>query len=108
MQNALQRAAIPPRFSDRRFENFEQHCKGAAHALASMQEYAGNFSETLKAGRCMLLVGTVGAGKTHLAAATAHSVIAQGYSAVFASVMSAVRSVKETYRRILNAMRLMH
>lgn len=99
MQNALQRAAIPPRFADRRFENFERHCDGAVHALTSMQEYAGNFAETLKAGRCMLLVGTVGAGKTHLAAATAHSVIAQGYSSVFASVMSAVRSVKETYRR---------
>lgn len=99
MRNALQRAAIPPRFADRRFENFELHCEGAAHALETMCTYASRFDETLKAGRCMLLVGTVGAGKTHLAAATAHSVIEQGYSAVFASVMSAVRSVKETYRR---------
>lgn len=99
MKNALQRAAIPPRFADRRFESFEPHCEGAAHALAAMQGYATGFADTLAAGRCMLLVGTVGAGKTHLAAATAHCVIEKGYSAVFASVIGAVRSVKETYRR---------
>lgn len=99
MRNALQRAAIPPRFQDRRFDNFESHCDGAAHALAIMQDYATNFLDALANGRSMLLVGTVGAGKTHLACAAAHSVIEQGHSAVFSSVMGAVRSVKETYSR---------
>lgn len=99
MRNALKRAAIPPRFEDRKFDNFIAHCPGAEKALDSMRSYAENFDETLSAGRSMILVGTVGAGKTHLAAAAANSVIQQGYSAVFASVMSAIRSVKETYSR---------
>lgn len=99
MRNAMRRAAIPPRFADRRFSNFDVTCEGAGKALATVQQYADDFKATLDAGRSLILVGNVGAGKTHLATSAAHRVIELGYSAVFSSVMEAVRSVKETYRR---------
>uniref|UniRef100_UPI00333EA0DC ATP-binding protein n=1 Tax=Castellaniella defragrans TaxID=75697 RepID=UPI00333EA0DC len=99
MRNALQRAAIPPRFQDRQFATFVPSCEGAKNALNVIKTYARGFDDALATGRNLILFGTVGSGKTHLAVSAAHSVIDQGYSAVFASVMSAVRSVKETYRK---------
>jgi DNA replication protein DnaC len=99
MRNALQRAAIPPRFEDRRFETFKPPCETAKNVLEAMRAYADGFEGALATGRSLILFGTVGAGKTHLAVSVAHRVIERGYSAVFASVISAVRSVKETYRK---------
>ncbi len=97
MNNTMQRAAIPPRFMDRRFANYRATCPNSAKALETVREYAENFADSLSSGRSLILMGTVGTGKTHLAASAAHALIAQGYTAVFTSVLSAVRSVKETY-----------
>lgn len=99
MNNTMRRAAIPPRFMDRRFENYRATCSNSAKALEAVREYAESFADSLSSGRSLILMGTVGTGKTHLAASAAHALIAQGYTAVFTSVMAAVRSVKETYGR---------
>lgn len=99
LRRVLNRAAIPPRFQTRSFETFNAHSDAASSACATMREYAEQFAQVREDGRGMLLVGGVGTGKTHLAAAVARSVIEQGYSAVFTSVMGAVRSVKETYTK---------
>lgn len=95
----LSRAAIPPRFADRRLSNYQPTCQEAAKALQVAQQYADSFGQAIKTGRSLVFIGNVGAGKTHLAVGIAHDVMQQGYSALFASVMGAVRSVKETYGR---------
>lgn len=95
----LKRAAIPPRFADRRLSNFVPHCDGATKALAIAQDYADNFDARLESGASLIFCGGVGAGKTHLAIGICHEVIARRHEAVFASVMGAVRSVKETYAK---------
>lgn len=96
---AMGRAAIPARFADRRFETFVPYAAGPASALNRVQAYADDFDTVRRRGGGMILCGGVGAGKTHLACAAAHRVMAQGYTAYFTSVISAIRSVKETYRR---------
>jgi DNA replication protein DnaC len=93
----LKRAAIPPRFADRRLETFIPHAEGPRGALRIATEYADNFDDALKTGRSLILCGGVGAGKTHLAVGIAHRVIAQNRVAVFTSVLAAIRTVKETY-----------
>lgn len=95
----LKRAAIPPRFTDRRLSNFVPHCEGATKALAIAQDYAENFDSRLETGASLIFCGGVGAGKTHLAIGICHEVIARHHEAVFTSVMGAVRSVKETYSK---------
>lgn len=95
----LKRAAIPPRFADRRLSNFVPHCEGATKALAIAQDYADNFDARLETGASLIFCGGVGAGKTHLAIGICHEVIARHHEAVFTSVMGAVRSVKETYSK---------
>ncbi|HBJ69976.1 MAG TPA: hypothetical protein DDZ09_17370, partial [Alcaligenes faecalis] len=95
----LSRAAIPPRFADRRLSNYLPTCPEAAKALQVAQQYADTFERAMETGRSLIFIGNVGAGKTHLAVGIAHEVMQQGYSALFTSVMGAVRSIKETYGR---------
>lgn len=95
----LGRAAIPPRFADRRLSNFVPHAQGPAKALQIAQQFADEFDDCQKNGRSMIFCGGVGAGKTHLAVGICHEVIAKDRIAVFTSVLSAIRSIKETFRK---------
>ncbi|MGE8630429.1 ATP-binding protein [Achromobacter denitrificans] len=95
----LGRAAIPPRFADKTLANFVAHAQGPARALAVAKDFAADFSEFQKTGQSMVFCGGVGAGKTHLAVGICHEVIKQDCVAVFSSVIGAVRSIKETYRK---------
>lgn len=95
----LGRAAIPPRFADRRLDSFVPHADGPKRALAIAKEFAEQFADGSKTGRSLIFCGGVGAGKTHLAVGICHEVIRQDRAAVFTSVLGAVRSIKDTYRR---------
>ncbi|MGE8439932.1 MAG: ATP-binding protein, partial [Pseudomonas palmensis] len=95
----LSRAAIPARFTDRRLSTYQPTCPEAAKALQIAQQYADTFKQAMETGRSLIFTGNVGAGKTHLAVGIAHEVMEQGFTALFTSVMGAVRSVKETYGR---------
>lgn len=95
----LSRAAIPPRFTDRRLSTYRPACQEAAKALQIAQQYADTFEQAMKTGQSLIFMGNVGTGKTHLAVGIAHAIMEQGYTALFTSVMGAVRSVKETYGR---------
>lgn len=93
----LGRAAIPEKFADRTLDSYTPDNDGQKHALARARWYADNFDEVLKQGTCLLLCGTPGTGKTHLAIGIAHQVMERGRSALFISVPRAIRSIKETY-----------
>lgn len=95
----LGRAAIPARFADRRLTNFVAQCEKSKKALEVANDFAVNFEMKREGGSGLIFCGGVGTGKTHLAVGIAHEVLARGQSAVFTSVMKAVRTVKETYNR---------
>jgi len=93
------RAAIPERFLDRTLSNYVASSPGAAKALKVAQTYADNFDAVLADGSSLIFCGGVGTGKTHLAVGIARRVIERELIAVFTSVLGAVRTVKETYRK---------
>ncbi|WAL81333.1 ATP-binding protein [Pandoraea sp. XJJ-1] len=95
----LGRAAIPPRFADRSLESYVASTPGAKNALAVATAYANAFEAMLADGSSLIFCGGVGTGKTHLAIGIARRVIDREMVAVFTSVLGAVRSVKETYRK---------
>jgi len=71
----LPTAQIPKRFSDRSIVNYRAKSPGQRKALEICTEYADNFDAHKDSGRCLLLLGKVGTGKTHLACGIANRLL---------------------------------
>lgn len=94
------RAGIPPRFSDRTFDGYVATQQGQKIALGVCRAYAEKWTDKRKVGASLVLTGAPGTGKTHLACAIASTVMeAHLSSALFITVSSMLRSIKETYRK---------
>ncbi|MCY1393192.1 Chromosomal replication initiator protein DnaA [compost metagenome] len=100
MERKIGRACIPPRFADRSFDNYTAETREQKRALFVCKEYADNFGEHRKAGRGILLLGNVGTGKTHLAAAIANHVVRYTKStALYITAAQIIRHVKGSFDR---------
>ena len=68
-------ALIPKRFKNKTFDSYETESPQQEAALAKCVEYSENFEDHKRVGRCMLLLGKPGTGKTHLAIAIANDIM---------------------------------
>ena len=91
-------AMIPRRFAGKSFDDYRASNPRQARILETCRDYAAQFPANAKAGRCLLLLGKPGTGKTHLAAAIAEHVISQhGLAAVYRTVSSILQFIKGSY-----------
>lgn len=91
-------ARIPKRFQNKTFSDYIAETPQQKNALEACQSYAYNFSDNLEAGRCLILSGNVGTGKTHLAAAIADYIVRETeHTAIFRSLHSILQAIKNTY-----------
>lgn len=98
IERLMGRAAIPLRFKDKAFENYRTDGEDQARVLKSCQEYAETFPERLEDGRCLILLGPPGTGKTHLAVAIGQHIIQQhGMPVLYSTVTEAVRKFKDNF-----------
>jgi DNA replication protein DnaC len=96
-RSTLISSGIPPRFQERSLEGFIAECDEQRRALTFAEDYATDFERVLSTGRSAMFLGRPGTGKTHLACAIALRVMEEGYSAHYATVMSAIRRIKATW-----------
>ncbi len=89
---------IPARFHSRTFENYRSVTPKHEQALKLAQGYADNFKTIRANGASLILCGSPGTGKTHLAAAVANQIYAD-HLVLFRGVLAAVRHVKNTWNR---------
>jgi DNA replication protein DnaC len=87
---------IPKRFLDSSFESYrlDTDTKAQALALKICKAYAARFDDRLKAGGGLVLCGTPGTGKTHLACAIANAVMSKGLSVVYTTAFRMMDEIK--------------
>lgn len=90
-------AGIPERFQSRTLASYVPSNDGQRRALGFAHAYVEGFADN--PGKGALFLGLPGTGKTHLAIGIALALMQQGRSAMFCTVMRAVRTVKDTWRR---------
>jgi DNA replication protein DnaC len=93
------RSQIPKRYLEASLENYRTDCGEQEEALNTVKRYVDQFEDRLKEGGSMLLCGTVGTGKTHLACAIAVAVMYRyGKSARYTTFFDAASHVKSTWQ----------
>ncbi|MFT8234696.1 ATP-binding protein [Pseudomonas guariconensis] len=97
---------IPKRFADRSLSNYKAEHKGQAEALRFCRHYVKTFGNEQDpksirgSGRCMVLLGKPGTGKTHLGAGMANDLMRNtSHSAVYRTVGSVLQAIRATYDR---------
>lgn len=91
-------ALIPHRFKDKTFDAYLATTDKQRKALSVCREYAENFKDNFEAGRCLMLLGTPGTGKTHLAASIADHVMRNTKArALYRTVGAILQHVKGSY-----------
>lgn len=76
----IKAAQIPTRYAGKGFDSFFATTPVQRKALGELRAYAENFKQNLADGRCGVLVGGVGTGKTHLACSVCEEIARMGYS----------------------------
>ena len=99
IQELHRKSDVPLRYSGQSLEDFEANTDAKKAVLMRVKEYCRNFLDTVLDGRCMILVGTPGTGKTHLAAAAMREVIEQNNSARYTTVSDFSRAIRATFHR---------
>lgn len=99
LDRLLKQSKINKRFQLCTFDTYKTDNTLQKTAKDKALEYVENIEELLKTGTNLFLVGAgcVGTGKTHLACAIAHEVIAKNIPAKFINVTSMIAEIKENF-----------
>lgn len=94
-----EQARIPKRFLTKTFDNYSTETAQQIRALETSKKYATNFSDMRKNGTSLIFCGSVGTGKTHLAAAITNDVLAQCYTVMYSTVRNLLTDIKSTWSK---------
>ena len=100
MAEKLGSALIPKRFTGKTFDGYVAKTAEQKEALRICRKYADVFPEIFETGRCLLLLGKPGTGKTHLAVSIANQIIStSSATAVYRTVGAVLQAIRATFDR---------
>jgi DNA replication protein DnaC len=100
MERKLGAALIPKRFASKTLEGYTATTTEQRKALNTCRRYAAEFSQIAESGRCLLLLGKPGTGKTHLSVGIANEIMAKtAATAVYRTIGTVLQSIRATYDR---------
>jgi DNA replication protein DnaC len=99
MVNRKIKAGIPERFIGRGLDEYTTDRPGQERAARQVRGYIDNLPAVIAAGKCLMLLGSVGTGKTHLACSIVQAAIESGRRARYETVMNTIRRIRETWGR---------
>ena len=85
---------IPKRFESKRFDNYIVKNKGQEKALESCRQFADGLKNDWLTGASLILSGTPGTGKTHLACSVGQEAIRLGKTVLFTSASRMLEDIK--------------
>lgn len=89
---------IPYRYHNSGFDNYRPDCPEAAKALASCKSYAERWTEVYERGLNLIMTGTAGTGKTHLATAIMNYLIQrEEANGRYTTAAKLIRAIRSTY-----------
>ncbi|GGL49842.1 hypothetical protein GCM10009091_34470 [Pseudomonas brenneri] len=98
MERKLGAALIPKRFASKTLEGYVATTTEQRKALNTCRRYAAEFAHIAETGRCLLLLGKPGTGKTHLSVAIANEIMAKSSStAVYRTIGAVLQAIRATY-----------
>jgi len=100
MERKLGAALIPKRFASKTLDGYVATTTEQRKALNTCRRYAAEFAQIAETGRCLLLLGKPGTGKTHLSVAIANEIMARSSAtAVYRTIGSVLQAIRATYDR---------
>jgi DNA replication protein DnaC len=99
IERCMQNTGVPSRFQSTTLDNYKTATQKQRAAVAKVRQFRDTFHSGCKVGRSLLITGKVGTGKTHLAAALASELAAQGYSTLYLQANDMLRQIKATWDR---------
>lgn len=98
LESRQAKSGIPFRYREKTIESFCADSELKQKALAVCKDYSENFREHYDSGRCLIMMGRPGTGKTHLATAIVGNVIANTKAtAVYGTVSSIIQDIKGSF-----------
>lgn len=94
LEQLLTQARIPRRFFNCSFENFEALCPSLQRAVLNARRFTEEFP-AVDVG--LLMMGSCGVGKTHLAVSALKGVIAKGISGLFYDFRDLLKEIQDSY-----------
>lgn len=99
LQRQCEASGIPARHAEATFDGYHASDEPQRKALETCRRFGENFRRARDEGANLLLLGSPGTGKTHLAVAILRTVLASGMTAVYVTEADLLRKLRSTYQR---------
>ena len=96
-EEATRDAKIPARFREKTIENYIVKDEWQRPIKAQIVSYAEDIVSNIEKGRCIVMSGGVGTGKTHLSVGILKKVIEKGGTGIFLSVADLIDDIRGTW-----------
>ena len=90
-------SGMPERFFNATVREYEADMPQQQKMVRAVVAYIKNLDENIAKGRCVIMAGSPGTGKTHIACAMLNAAAQSGVSIGYTTVLECARTVKETY-----------